>query len=67
MSTTIVVDDAIMQRAMELSGLKSKKEVVEQAVLEFVQRRARKDLLDLRGKIQFSDGYDYLAMREGRR
>jgi Arc/MetJ family transcription regulator len=55
-----------MQQALVISGLKTKKEVVEQAVTEFVQRRTRKDLADLRGKIQFADGYDYKAARENR-
>jgi len=66
MRTNIVIDDTMMRKAMEISGLKTKREVVEQAMMEFVQRRTRKDLMDLRGKIQFADGYDYLAMREGR-
>ena len=67
MRTNIVIDDSMMQDAILLSGLKTKKEVVEQALKEFVQRRTRKDLMDLRGKILFSDEYDYAAMREGRR
>lgn len=65
MRTNIVIDDALMQRAMEASGFKTKKEVVEKALMEFVERRSRKDLKELRGKIQFSDDYDYKAMREG--
>lgn len=63
--TNIVIDDALMHRAMEASGFKTKKEVVEKALMEFVERRSRKDLKELRGKIQFSDDYDYKAMREG--
>lgn len=66
MRTNIVIDDALMQRALEASGYKTKKEVVEKALMEFVDRRTRKDLRDLRGKIQFADDYDYKAMREGR-
>ena len=65
MRTNIVIDDAMMEKAMEISGLKTKKEVVERAIIEFVERRTRKDLLDLWGKIQFADGYDYLALRKG--
>ena len=66
MRTNIVIDDKIMQQAMTLSGIKTKKEVVAQAIREFVARRARKDLLDLRGRVQFADDYNYKAMREGR-
>ncbi len=66
MRTNIVIDDDMMDKAMEVSGLKTKKEVVEQAIIEFVERRTRKNLSELRGKIQFADGYDYLALRKGR-
>lgn len=65
MRTNIVIDNALMQKAMDISGLKTKKEVVERAMIEFVASHSRKDLKDLRGKIQFADGYDYKAMREG--
>jgi len=66
MRTNIVIDDDMMIKALEVSGLKTKREVVELAILEFVERRTRKDLMELRGKIRFSDDYDYLTMRESR-
>lgn len=66
MRTNIVIDDDLMQRAMQVTGIKTKKEVVEKALTELVDRRTRKDLKDLRGKIQFADDYDYKAMREER-
>jgi Arc/MetJ family transcription regulator len=66
MRTNIEIDEAMMRKAMELSGLKTKREVVEHALREFVERRMRKDLRDLRGAIQFADGYDYKAMRRDR-
>jgi Arc/MetJ family transcription regulator len=55
-----------MRQAMLLSGSKTKKEAVELAMTEFVERRTRKNLADLRGKIGFADNYDYKAAREGR-
>lgn len=67
MRTNIVIDDTLMKKALEVSGLKTKKEVVEKAITEFVERRTRKDLKELRGKIQFADNYDYRTMREGRK
>lgn len=66
MRTNIVIDDKLMEQAMRVSGLSTKKEVVDRALSEFVQRHTRKDLLELRGKIQFADNYDYRALRKGR-
>ncbi len=64
--TNIVIDDKLMEQAMRLSGLSTKKEVVERALREFVERHSRKDLLELRGKILFDINYDYKAKRERR-
>lgn len=65
MRTNIEIDDTLMQQAIRISGLKTKKDVVEQAMIEFVERRTRKDLSELRGMIQFADNYDYRAARKG--
>jgi Arc/MetJ family transcription regulator len=67
MRTNIVIDDVLMRRAMELSGINSKKEIVNTAITEFVERHARRDLSELRGQIKFAEGYDHKAAREGRR
>jgi len=66
MRTNIDIDDELIKEAMRISGLRTKKEVVHRALQEFVQRHARKDLAELRGKIRFDENYDYKAMRQGR-
>lgn len=67
MRTNIVINDTLMKQAMQVSGLKTKTEVVDTAIHEFVQRRIRKDLQELRGKISFAQDYDYKKMRTGER
>jgi Arc/MetJ family transcription regulator len=66
MRTNIVLDDALVEEAMILSGAKTKKEVISNALREFVITRKRLKLLDLDGKIDFSEAYDYKSLREGR-
>lgn len=65
MRTNIVIDDKLMEQAMRVSGLTTKKQVVDRALVEFVQRHTRKDLKELQGRIQFADNYDYKTMRKG--
>ena len=64
MRTNIILDDRLVEEALKISGLKTKKEVIHQALLEFVQNRNRRDLRELQGKILFDDAYDYKALRE---
>jgi Arc/MetJ family transcription regulator len=63
MRTNIIIDDDMMRQAMEVSGIKTKREVVDRAIKEFVANRKRLNLLDLVGKIKFADGYDYRETR----
>jgi Arc/MetJ family transcription regulator len=65
MRTNIVLDESLIKEGFELSGVKTKKELIHQALKEFVATRKRHNLLNLEGKIMFADGYDYKRLREG--
>jgi len=65
MRTNIVLDDNLVSEAFKYAkDIHTKKELVEVALQEFVRSRKLKDLRDLRGKVEFSEGYDYKAMRD---
>ena len=64
MRTNVVIDDELINEAIKLSGAKTKKDVISFALREFVAARKRNNLLDLEGKIEFQDDYDYKALRE---
>jgi len=66
MRTNIVLDDRLVKEALKLSRVKTKKEVVNQALKEFVENRKRLNLMDLFGKIEFAKNYNYKALREGK-
>lgn len=63
MRTNVVIDDKLIQEALRLSKLKTKKELIHKALEEFIQNRKRLDLREVRGKIRFAEGYDYKKMR----
>ena len=67
MRTNIVLDDELVEEAARLTGITTKKDLVHEALRVLIATRKRKRLLDLEGKIQFAPGYDYKALREGRR
>ncbi|MEA3416843.1 MAG: type II toxin-antitoxin system VapB family antitoxin [Thermodesulfobacteriota bacterium] len=64
MRTNVVLDDHLVKEAFNHSRAKTKKELINQALKEFVDNRGRRDLLDLEGKIEFAEGYDYKSLRE---
>ena len=65
MRTNVVIDDEVMEKAMALSKFKTKKDVIDGALREFVEIHSRKNLMDLRGQVVFEDSYDYKVLREG--
>ncbi len=51
MRTNIVLNDSLVKQALKLSNIKTKKEVVEEALKNYVAYLKRKQLLSLKGKI----------------
>ena len=66
MRTNIVLDESLVKKAMRLSRTKTKKELVHQALKEFVENRKRLNLMDLARKIEFDKDYNYKSLRIGR-
>jgi Arc/MetJ family transcription regulator len=64
MRTNIVLDEKLVEEAFKVSHAKTKKELVHQALEEFIENRKRLNLLDLFGKIEFKNSYNYKKMRE---
>lgn len=65
MRTNIVLDDNLMDEAFWYSpNVKTKRELIETALKEYVVNRKRKDLRDLKGQIIFDTDYAYKAIRK---
>jgi len=67
MRTNVVLDDDLLNEAFKYAGgIKTKRELIETALKEYIRNRKVKDLRDLKGKIKFLDGYDYKKLRAGK-
>ena len=53
MRTNIVIDDKLMNMALKSTGLKTKKEVVEEGLKTLIKIRKQVKLKSLRGKLQW--------------
>lgn len=63
MATNLSLDPALIEKALALSGERTKKAAVTRALQEFIARRQQKGLLDLLGKLEWDEGFDYKAER----
>jgi Arc/MetJ family transcription regulator len=67
MRATVDLDDALVNAAMELTGARTKSEVVRLALQELVRLRSKAQLTALAGKIRFTKGFEHKAMRRLRK
>lgn len=56
MLTNIDIDAALTAKAMQLTGLRTKKEVVHAALLALVQQYDQREVRDLRGRLRWEGG-----------
>jgi hypothetical protein len=59
MATNLAIDDQLLQEALEISGLKTKKDTVNLALKEFVDRRKQLEIINIFGKMDPDPNYDY--------
>jgi Arc/MetJ family transcription regulator len=65
MKTNIDLDDRLIEQAFALTGLRTKKELINFALAELVKRGEKKDLL-LAGEIEFVEGFNTDTVRNNR-
>lgn len=63
MATNLAIDDGLLVEAQGISGLKTKKDTVNLALKEFIQRRKQAEIVELFGKIEYAEDYNYKKMR----
>lgn len=66
MATNLALDPELVERALKVSGEKTKKAAVTRALEEFVARRRQKRLIELMGRLEWDESFDYKAERSRR-
>lgn len=64
MRTNIVIDDKLMQNALKVSGLTTKKAVVEQGLKLLIKRNQQQGIRKLRGKLKWEGNLDEMRGRK---
>ena len=64
MPTNLAIDDALLETAKNIGKHKTKKAVVTEALQEYIMRRQQLQIVNVFGKIDYDDDYDYKAQRK---
>lgn len=63
MPTNLAIDDDLLTEAQRVGGHRTKKDTVNEALKEYIQRRRQVKITDLFGTIEFEPTYDYKKQR----
>ncbi|BAY43593.1 hypothetical protein SAMD00079811_11730 [Scytonema sp. HK-05] len=63
MTINLEIDEALIQEALALGNQQTERDVVEEALREYVQRRKQLKVLDLFGTIDYHEDYNYKQQR----
>ncbi len=66
MATNLAIDPALLDKALEVGGEKTKRATVNRALREFVARREQERMLELFGKLDWDEEFDYKHERHRR-
>ncbi len=64
MATNLSIDSKLLEEALRIGGFSTKKDTVNQALKEFVQRRKQREIIELFGNFPSDEDYDY---KQGRK
>jgi Arc/MetJ family transcription regulator len=63
MPTNLAIDDKLLEEAVRVGGLRTKKDTVNEALREYIQRRRQAKIVKLFGTVEFEPGYDHKKQR----
>lgn len=63
MATNLAIDPDLLDRALQVSGERTKKAAVTKALQEFIARREQRRVVDLFGKLDWDPAYDHKRER----
>jgi Arc/MetJ family transcription regulator len=59
MASNLAINEELLNKALQISGLKTKKDTVNLALKEFINHRKQIEIIDIFGKMDPDAGYDY--------
>jgi Arc/MetJ family transcription regulator len=63
-ATNLAINTELLETALRTGGLKTKKDTVNLALKEFIQRRNNADIISMFGKVEYDTNYDYKESRQ---
>ena len=66
MATNLALDDRLLEEALKIGGRATKRETVNEALKEYINRRKQAGVLELFGSVEYDPTYAYKKQRRRR-
>ena len=66
-ANTVVADEALVREARQVGKHKTRRQAVNAALKAYIKQRKQLRIMELEGKIDYRDDYDYKALRQRKR
>ena len=63
MPSNLAIDDELLEEAQRVGGHRTKKDTVNEALREYIQRRRQAKIVKLFGTVDFDSAYNYKKQR----
>jgi Arc/MetJ family transcription regulator len=64
MATNLALDDRLLDEALKIGGKATKRETVNEALMEYINRRKQASVLELFGAVDYDPKYDHKKQRQ---
>ncbi len=64
MATNLALDNNLVNLALQVGGFKTKKDTVNAALKEFIERHKQLEVIELFGKLPYDEDYNYKEARK---
>jgi hypothetical protein len=64
MATNLDIDPKLLEEAYSISGLKTKRETVNTALIEFIKKHKQKDIIQFFNTIEYDTKINYKNLRD---
>ena len=66
MPTNLHIDSNLLEKAQRIGHHRTKRETVNEALREYIERRKRMEAVDLFGSVEFDADFDHKKLRKAR-
>lgn len=63
MATNLAIDNKLLVSAQKIGKIKTKKDTVNLALKEFIERRKQEEIFDMFNSIDYDENYNYKKLR----